>query len=599
MKAKTILPAVLVVSILCGPAPAEWTEPVPVMEVNTEYAEWTPFLSFDGLSLYFARGHGPAFYDFRIFEATRPVPYGPFTSVGEISGTLNSSPGNVMSPWVSPDNLRMYYFTESNLVYDLKVTERTSDNDPWPVGINIPGLDTLGGRPQAPSLTADELIIVFSSYNAPGGVGGFDLWMATRPDKNSSFANVRNLTEINTAYKESKPYISPDGLTLYFPTDRNGSGQIFRATRASLNQPFGKLEHLSFFDAPRIGGHPSLSSDGTALYMAKTISGGEDIYVSYWIVDPYDDAVTAILDAIAEKLDALDKVNAALEEEWAAYEALQELLESGDYGDLSKGDIVTAMQKVHSSIQHEEQSMDALGKSIEKLQDALAALGCELPPPVSHWKFDEGSGTTAYDSVGANDGTVYGATWTTGQIKGALSFDGVDDYVNVIDCDNSLDIEDDITIAAWVKLDYFNRHDHDFFVGKQPTGTSRTNYPGNYIFRTTPLNGYIHFHHQTGTGDNEISKYSSTYGIAAGEWQHVSVTLVEGGNVNFYIDGSPAGTVPQLGTFGLLNDEPVRIGTRKDEWSYFNGLLDDIMIFNIALSAQEIQQLYNNGLAGL
>ena len=280
MKTAKISLALLVVLGLCRSVLGAWSEPVPVNEVNTENCEWTPFLSFDGLTLYFARGR-PSFDEFRIFEATRPVPYGPFMSVGEVSGTLNSSSGNVMSPWVSPGNLRMYYFTESSLVYNLKVTERSSDNNPWPIGINIPGLDALGGRPSAPCLTANELIIVFSSYDAPGGVGGFDLWMATRPDKNSSFENVRNLTEINTVYKESKPYISPDGLTLCFPTDRNGSGQLFRATRASLSEQFGNLEPLSFFDAPRGGGHPSFSSDGMALYMAKTISGVEDIYVSY------------------------------------------------------------------------------------------------------------------------------------------------------------------------------------------------------------------------------------------------------------------------------------------------------------------------------
>jgi hypothetical protein len=92
-------------------------------------------------------------------------------------------------------------------------------------------------------------------------------------------------------------------------------------------------------------------------------------------------AVRSIEDAIAEKLDALDKVNAALEKEWAACDALQELLESGDYGDLKKGDIITAMQKIHSSIQHEELSKKALDRSIEKLEDALAALGWQPPPP--------------------------------------------------------------------------------------------------------------------------------------------------------------------------------------------------------------------------
>jgi len=211
---------------------------------------------------------------------------------------------------------------------------------------------------------------------------------------------------------------------------------------------------------------------------------------------------------------------------------------------------------------------------------------------VSHWEFDEGTGSIAYDSASTNHGTIYGAAWTTGQIGGALDFDGVDDYVEIIDSDDSLDIEDNITIAAWVKLNDLNNV--YFIVAKQPTGTSRTNYPGNYVFRTTPLDGYLQLYYQTGTGDKEISKNTSTSGIGAGAWNYVSVTLVEGGNVNFYINGSPAGTLPQEGVFGLINDEPVRIGTRKDGWSYFNGTIDDVYIYNRALSAGEIKQIYEH-----
>ena len=51
---------------------------------------------------------------------------------------------------------------------------------------------------------------------------------------------------------------------------------------------------------------------------------------------------------------------------------------------------------------------------------------------VSYWKFEEDNGTTAYDSVGSNDGTLVNSpTWTTGIIDGALSFDGVDDFIEV------------------------------------------------------------------------------------------------------------------------------------------------------------------------
>jgi len=166
----------------------------------------------------------------------------------------------------------------------------------------------------------------------------------------------------------------------------------------------------------------------------------------------------------------------------------------------------------------------------------------------------------------------------------ALDFDGLDDYVEVADNDDSLDITDSLTISAWVNLN--NIEPDNFIANKQPSGTWRKNYPGNYEFRIS--GGSLRLGHQTGTGGLEYSFYFSTSGIETGTWYHVAVTLVEGGDVNFYINGCPAGTSPQSGTFGVLNDEPVRIGTRKDTWSYLDGLTDDIRIYNRALSAEEI-----------
>jgi hypothetical protein len=52
---------------------------------------------------------------------------------------------------------------------------------------------------------------------------------------------------------------------------------------------------------------------------------------------------------------------------------------------------------------------------------------------VAEWKFDKGTGTTAYDTSGNNNrGTIYGAQWTTGVSGAALEFDGVDDYVRFL-----------------------------------------------------------------------------------------------------------------------------------------------------------------------
>ncbi len=308
MKKKASLPFVIVMLgplILCAFAwaretlePEQWTEPVPVMMVNSASAEeWSPFLSFDRLTLYFARVRSDTFYYGRIFQATRERPFGPFTSVEEIPGELNFSSGHHLLPWVSPDNLRMYYHNETGGIFKLMISERSSDNDPWPEGESIHELNALGDRLQAPRLTPDELTIFFNAYDIPGGKGGYDIWMASRADKNSPFGQVRNLTEINTGAYEQGPFVLPDGLVLYFFSNRNSEYQLFRATRRSLNEPFGNIEHLWYFDAPgEVSQQPCLSSDGSTLYFTRHFKqdrSTRDIYVSYISV-----AETYYIDAV-------------------------------------------------------------------------------------------------------------------------------------------------------------------------------------------------------------------------------------------------------------------------------------------------------------
>jgi len=87
-----------------------------------------------------------------------------------------------------------------------------------------------------------------------------------------------------------------------------------------------------------------------------------------------DIAAIRIEQAIAEKKEALARIDAALEKEWEAYYTLEKLLEAGDYGDLKKGDIIKAKQKIHSAIKGQEQLKRVLEKSIAKLEYALAAL---------------------------------------------------------------------------------------------------------------------------------------------------------------------------------------------------------------------------------
>jgi hypothetical protein len=283
---KTFILAVLMLPFFYGLASAGWSEPLLITEVNTEPAEeWAPFLSFDGLTLYFSRVRSDSYYYGRIFEATREEPFGFFTSIGEIPGYLNLSPGHDLCPWVSPDNLRMYYHYEYQGIFSLRFSERVSVDDPWPEGTGIVELNMLGDQLRAPKLTPDELNIFFDAYELPGGKGGYDIWMATRLDRYSPFGNITNLNELNTTSHELGPSISFDGLYLFFHSNRNDAYQIFQAKRQSLVEPFVDILHLSALDTPEGGSlHPYLVSDGTAIYFMRQFGDDRstrDIWLSY------------------------------------------------------------------------------------------------------------------------------------------------------------------------------------------------------------------------------------------------------------------------------------------------------------------------------
>jgi hypothetical protein len=82
--------------------------------------------------------------------------------------------------------------------------------------------------------------------------------------------------------------------------------------------------------------------------------------------------------AIAEKVKALERIDAALERDWAAYKALEEMLTGSEYGYLGYNGVAAVKQRIHSVIHNQEQSKEVLRNSIAKLEDVLAALGFQV-----------------------------------------------------------------------------------------------------------------------------------------------------------------------------------------------------------------------------
>jgi len=128
-----------------------------------------------------------------------------------------------------------------------------------------------------------------------------------------------------------------------------------------------------------IGNGYFTNSDGSdeVIITQAGSNGAGDIYEKSLeeSIELADFASERVRRAINNKAAAIRVLEWALDKEWLANVALELMLENSDYGDLSSAEIVKAKQRIYSAVQHEEQSIDVLEKSIEKLEEALTALG--------------------------------------------------------------------------------------------------------------------------------------------------------------------------------------------------------------------------------
>ncbi|MHC4159547.1 MAG: LamG-like jellyroll fold domain-containing protein, partial [Planctomycetota bacterium] len=214
------------------------------------------------------------------------------------------------------------------------------------------------------------------------------------------------------------------------------------------------------------------------------------------------------------------------------------------------------------------------------------------PNPIGWWKFDEGSGGTAYDSAGDNDGTITGASWTSGKIGSyALDFDGSGDYVAISNEPNfDFGSDTDFTVCAWIKTTATT--DRRRIVNKCESGHEP--YTGFSFYMDPP--GIVKFRLK----DNaDVVIVETTTSVNDGFWHFVTGVADRDGNIKIYQNGSPEDSDSLALVDNINNDIPVAIGRSMDyNGQYFDGIIDDVRIYDRALSDTEIQQLFAEGLGG-
>lgn len=190
---------------------------------------------------------------------------------------------------------------------------------------------------------------------------------------------------------------------------------------------------------------------------------------------------------------------------------------------------------------------------------------------VGRWHFDEGAGNIAHDSSGYhNDGTVYGASWTSGRFGKALSFDGVDDYVEVPNS-HSLDL-DRVTLEAWI---YVTTNTVGTIVRKGPTYSDRVYGLDIGYAGVRKLFGFVVLGSTSGPA---LTAYGST-SLATNMWHHVAM-VYDGTKVRIYADGALDGESSTQ--TGMISDnlQPLRIGAYPGQ---FQGKIDEVRVWNQAL----------------
>jgi hypothetical protein len=213
---------------------------------------------------------------------------------------------------------------------------------------------------------------------------------------------------------------------------------------------------------------------------------------------------------------------------------------------------------------------------------ALVLAGSASAGLVGHWKLDDGSGTTAVDATGnGHDGTLIGnPQWVAGHSGGGLEFSGSADKVDI---PHSADLnpENEFTASVWANLDPAGSN------YRSPI-TSRDDGPQRgYIIYCTPANTWQFW---TGTGSGWNSAGSPD--VEFGEWTHVAATY-SGGDKKLYVNGELAGESSAMMTPNTA--QVLRIGAGATEGAgnyFFHGMIDDVRVYDRALSAGQVAGLY-------
>ncbi len=267
------------------------------------------------------------------------------------------------------------------------------------------------------------------------------------------------------------------------------------------------------------------------------------------------------------------------------------VLRAGGYGNQRRGP--STGTKAHSpggTGRDENGDLQELNASFTRDTEADRFLPRLLPPLllvaqaaspassglVAAYGFDEGSGTAVTDASGnGHTGTIANATWAAaGKYGKALQFNGTNAIVSIPDAAD-LHLSTAMTLEAWVNPTTINANWRDVvYKGNDNYYLEASSQPNS-----RPVAGTI-----AGGG------YGEAYGtanLATNTWSFITATY-DGANVRLYVNGTQVASTARTGTIASSSN-PLTIGGDPIYGQYFAGLIDEVRVYNVALTAAQIQ----------
>lgn len=211
---------------------------------------------------------------------------------------------------------------------------------------------------------------------------------------------------------------------------------------------------------------------------------------------------------------------------------------------------------------------------------------------VSEWKLDG----NVNDSWGTNNGSFSGSppTLSTDCIYGSCySFDGINNYITIPDS-NSLDITDAITLEAWVKVFSLQNNNYEYIIRKTASDPSQGTLYGLLMgYSDAKVRFFLWTEDNVGCSFGVDS--ASLLGL--NNWYHLVATYDYLNHVSkIYINGTLDNTRTVLTGKIRTNANLIYLSSKADGTLYFNGLMDNVRIYNVALPISQIKEQYYSGL---